>query len=263
MPEDIYKQDRFYVDLRNDEIIWMYHNPDAFSGDQFVRNRFGVDLLNEAIEKCPIGPDSGFEAYPVYDYIESNCRQYLSDVGSAEYGDDIMLFQTDPVAIALTQTTLDKLQLLFKAKELIDEYSIHEFGDPADYSDLSRVGIAYTTTEDDRHEIQAYANLTDHRTEIWINGENVANQEAASLKDYVEKQLPYLCFDDLVYVPDWVIDRLDQTGPFRPDLEYMQFEAWGDVHELCIEPDTIRAATAFSFSCMRNAETANWNRTPL
>ena len=146
-----------------------------------------------------------------------------------------MLFQTDPVAIALTQTTLDKLQLLFKAKELIDEYSIHEFGDPADYSDLSRVGIAYTTTEDDRHEIQAYANLTDHRTEIWINGENVANQEAASLKDYVEKQLPYLCFDDLVYVPDWVIDRLDQTGPFRPDLEYMQFEAWGDVHELCIE----------------------------
>ena len=51
----------------------------------------------------------------------------------------------------------------------------------------------------------------------------------------MEKQLPYLCFDDLVYVPDWVIDRLDQTGPFRPDLEYMQFEAWGDVHELCIE----------------------------
>ncbi len=115
------------------------------------------------------------------------------------------------------------------------QLSIHEFGDPADYSNLSKVGIAYTTTEDDRHEVQAYANLTDHRTEIWIDGENVANQEAASLKDYVEKQLPYLCFDDLVYVPDQVIDRLDQTGPFRPDFEYMQFEAWGDVHELCIE----------------------------
>ena len=37
MPEDIYKQDRFYVDLQNDEIVWLYHNPDAFSGDQFVR----------------------------------------------------------------------------------------------------------------------------------------------------------------------------------------------------------------------------------
>lgn len=117
MPEDIYKQDRFYVDLQNDEIVWLYHNPDAFSGDQFVRNRFGIDFLKEAIEKCPIGPDSGYEAYPVYDYIESNCRQYLSDVGSAEYGDDIMLFQTEPFAIALTQTTLDKLQLLFKAKD--------------------------------------------------------------------------------------------------------------------------------------------------
>lgn len=235
MPEDIYQQDRFYVDLQNDEIIWLHHNPDAFSGDQFVKNCFGIDLLKEAIEKCPIGSDSGYEAYPVYDYIESNCRQYLSDAGEAEYGDDIMLFQTEPVAIALTQTTLDKLQLLFKAKELIDDYSIHEFGEPADFSDPAKIGIAYTTTEDDRHEIQAYANLTDHRTEIWIDGENVANQDAASLKEYVEKQLPYICFDDLVYVSDWVIDRLDQTGPFRPDLEYMQFEAWGAVHELCIE----------------------------
>ena len=45
MPEDIYKQDRFYVDLQNDEIVWLYHNPDAFSGDQFVRNRFGIDFL--------------------------------------------------------------------------------------------------------------------------------------------------------------------------------------------------------------------------
>ena len=175
MPEDIYKQDRFYVDLQNDEIIWLYHNPDAFSGDQFVRNRFGIDLLKEAIEKCPIGPDSGYEAYPVYDYIESSCRQYLSDVGSAEYGDDIILFQTEPFAIALTQTTLDKLQLLFKAKELINDYRISEFGDPAGFSDPAKVGIAYTTTEDDKHEIQVYANLVDFQTEVWLDGENVAN----------------------------------------------------------------------------------------
>ena len=235
MPEDIYKQDRFYVDLQNDEIIWLYHNPDAFSGDQFVRNRFGIDLLKEAIEKCPIGPDSGYEAYPVYDYIESNCRQYLSDVGSAEYGDDIILFQTEPFAIALTQTTLDKLQLLFKAKELINDYSIREFGDPADFSDPAKVGIAYTTTEDDKHEIQVYANLVDFRTEVWLDGENVANLRAESLRDYTENVLPYLDFDEMVAIPDWVIDQFQQTGPYRPDLEYMQFEAWGDVHELCIE----------------------------
>lgn len=235
MPEDIYKQDRFYVDLQNDEIVWLYHNPDAFSGDQFVRNRFGIDLLKEAIEKCPIGPDSGYEAYPVYDYIESNCRQYLSDVGSAEYGDDIMLFQTEPFAIALTQTTLDKLQLLFKAKELINDYSIREFGDPADFSDPAKVGIAYTTTEDDKHEIQAYASLVDFQTEVWLDGENVANLRAESLRDYTENVLPYLDFDEMVAIPDWVIDQFQQTGPYRPDLEYMQFEAWGDTHELCIE----------------------------
>ena len=36
MPENIYDQDRFYVDLETDRVIWMYHNPDAVSGDQFV-----------------------------------------------------------------------------------------------------------------------------------------------------------------------------------------------------------------------------------
>jgi len=235
MPEDIYKQDRFYVNLETDEITWLYHNPDAFSGDQFVRNCFGTDLLKEAIEKCPIGPDSGFEAYPVYEYIESNCRQYLSDVGEPAYGDDIIMFQSRPFSIAQTQSTLDRLTDIFKAKELINQYCRKEFGEPADFSDPAKVGIAYTTTEDSRHEIQVYANLTDYRTEVWLDGENAANQQAESLRECVENQLPYLDFNELVDIPDWVIEEFQQTGPYRPDLQYMQLEAWGEPHEVCIE----------------------------
>ena len=142
MSEDIYRQDRFYVDLQTDQIIWMYHNPDAVSGDQFVSNKFDIDLLRKAIRECPIGPDSGFEAYPVYDYIAENCRQYLSDVGMDAYEADKELFESQPVSIAETQSTLDRLQLMFKAKELIDQYCVEEFGDPADYSDLKKIGIA-------------------------------------------------------------------------------------------------------------------------
>ena len=235
MPEDIYKQDRFYVNLESDEIVWMYHNPDAFSGDQFVSNHFDIDLLKEAIEKCPIGPDSGFEAYPVFEYIESNCRQYSSDVGMEAYGYDIAMFQSKPFSIAQTQSTLNRLTDIFKAKELINQYCRKEFGDPADFSDPSKVGIAYTTTEDDRHEIQVYANLTDFRTEVWLDGENVANQQSESLHDYVENVLPNLDFNELVDIPEWVIEEFQQTGPYRPDLQYMQLEAWGGLHELCIE----------------------------
>ena len=235
MPEDIYQQDRFYVNLESDEIIWLYHNPDAFSGDQFVRNCFDIDLLKEAIEKCPIGPDSGFEAYPVYDYIEANCRQYLSDVGEAAYGDDIIMFQSKPFSIAMTQSTLDRLTDIFKAKDLINQYCRKEFGDPADFSDPSKVGIAYTTTEDGRHEIQVYANLTDCRTEVWIDNENAATRQAESLRDYVENQLPYLDFNELTALPDWVMEMLLEEEPFRPGLQFMQHEAWGKNRELCIE----------------------------
>ena len=166
MPEDIYKQDRFYVNLDQDEIIWMYHNPDAVSGDQFVCNRFGVELLREAIRECPIGPASGFEAYPVYDYIEEHCRQYLTDVGDFLYPLEEEKFKSEPVAIDQGHGTLETLQLLFQAKELIDQYCLEEFGSPADFKDLKKVGLAYTTTEDDKHEIQAYANLIDHQTEV-------------------------------------------------------------------------------------------------
>ena len=80
---------------------------------------------------------------------------------------------------------------------------MEEFGDPADYSDLKKVGIAYTTTEDGRHEIQVYANLADHRTEVYLDGEIIAHQDAESLKDYVENQLSGLNFNELVDIPEF------------------------------------------------------------
>ena len=146
----------------------------AVSGDQFVCNRFGIELLREAIRECPIGPDSGFEAYPVYDYIEEHCRQYLTDVGDFLYPLEEEKFKSEPVAVAQGHGTLETLQLLFQAKELIDQYCVEEFGSPADFKDLKKVGLAYTTTEDDKHEIQAYANLIDHQTEVYLDGEIIS-----------------------------------------------------------------------------------------
>lgn len=235
MADNIYDQDRFYVDLETDRIVWMYHNPDAVSGDQFVRNTFDVDLLRDAIRECPIGPESGFEPTAVYDYLAENCRQYLSDVGIIAYEADKEQFESEPVSIGMGHMTLEKLQLLFKAKELIDEFCVKEYGNPARFTDLKKVGIAYTTTEDDKHEIQAYANLIDHCTEIYLDGELLATQKSESLKDYVENQLPYLDFGELVEVPDWVIDEHLGRGIFRPDLQYMQHEAWGNSYNLCFE----------------------------
>ena len=60
----------------------------------------------------------------------------------------------------LAKSTADALRKNY-GKEIIDEYCLEEFerDEGADYSDLSEVKVAYTTTEDDKHKIQANVNL--------------------------------------------------------------------------------------------------------
>lgn len=80
MPEDIYEQDRFYK-LGSGHFLWMYHNPDANSGDQFVKNHIPIELLKEAIE----GQEDPVD---IFGWIGSECRQYCSDVGDPYFDFD-------------------------------------------------------------------------------------------------------------------------------------------------------------------------------
>ena len=235
MQVDIYKQDRFFMDLQSDRIIWMYHNPDAVSGNQFVSNTFDLELLKEAIEKKPIGADTGFEPYCVFDYIAENCRQYLSDVGMEAYNADKERFESTPISVGMTHSTLDRLTLMFAAKKYIDDYCKKEFDSYADFSDLKRIGIGYTTTEDGKHELQAYANLIDYQTEVYLDGRLITTGHSESLKDYVENRLRHLDFSELFDIPDWVIDGA--VNPFEK-VKMMHFKLYGFDYDVCIEVGT-------------------------
>lgn len=102
MPEDIYEQDRFYK-LGSEHFLWMYHNPDAVSGDQFVKNHFNVDLLKKAIE-CQENP------VDIFGWIGSECRQYCSDVGDPCYDFDKGWFEKiQPFSIGCTWDTINKM----------------------------------------------------------------------------------------------------------------------------------------------------------
>ena len=96
--------------------------------------------------------------------------------------------------------------LVNRAQELIGEYMNAEFGsDDKPYElpdDLSSVSLAYTTTEDELHEITADANLIDFRIETKIDEKVVRVEQYDSLQDMVENGLDGLRFDDLVYVSD-------------------------------------------------------------
>ena len=111
--------------------------------------------------------------------------------------------------IAESETLFDK------AKALIDEYCREEFEreEGADYSDLSAVEVAYTTTEDEKHEIQAKVNIVNFSIGTFVDGTLVRTEQYDSLAQLVENGLPGLSFDDLVYVSD------EELAPFYAKTE--------------------------------------------
>ncbi len=66
--------------LNNDarEVLWVYFNPDSTEGGQFVENRVSYNLILEA------EPQSE-NYFQFFDYIESNCSQYLIDIDTQEF----------------------------------------------------------------------------------------------------------------------------------------------------------------------------------
>ena len=113
----------------------------------------------------------------------------------------------------LTDTALDK------AKQIIDNFCREEYQqeDGADYTDLANVGVAYTTTEDDKHEIQARVNLVDFRIETLADGKVVRSEQYASLEELTEKGLQALSFDDLVYLSEEELAQVE--APLAPAWE--------------------------------------------
>ena len=102
---------------------------------------------------------------------------------------------------------------LDKAKHLIDDFCREEYQreDGADYTDLADVGVAYTTTEDDKHEIQARVNLVDFRIETLADGKVVRSEQYSSIEELTEKGLQALSFDDLVYLSEEELAQVEAT----------------------------------------------------
>ncbi len=113
----------------------------------------------------------------------------------------------------LTDTALNK------AKQIIDDFCREEYQqeDGADYTDLANVGVAYTTTEDDKHEIQARVNLVDFRIETLADGKVVRSEQYDSLEELTDKGLQALSFDDLVYLSEEELAQVD--APLAPAWE--------------------------------------------
>lgn len=123
--------------------------------------------------------------------------------------------------------------LMNKAQELVAFYMDAEFGEDEEYKlpdDLSEINLAYTTTEDEQHEITANLNLVDFRIQTKVDGQVVRTEQYSSLQDIVENGLDGMLFDDLVYVSD------EELAPFYADHDELDD----------VDPAEIRARLAES-----------------
>ncbi len=110
-----------------------------------------------------------------------------------------------PVEIMDYQRTFETP--LDRAKYLINDFCEAEYRDGADFSDLHNVGLAYTTLTDDELTVQVTADLVDFKITYEFDGEVYSTEQYDSIEDMIENSLTGLDFNELVSVPDEVIDR--------------------------------------------------------
>lgn len=125
--------------------------------------------------------------------------QWWKDLGNVLYYQEKLIQKAEIQDIIYE---LDQIDLLQKAKEIIDAYTMEEFQEHADFSDLEKIGVAYTTTEMEGLEVQVYIDLIHYRVIQKVGSVEKSNVQYKSLQDLITKELELLSFDDLVYVDE-------------------------------------------------------------
>ena len=105
-------------------------------------------------------------------------------------------------------------ELLEKAKDLINEFCEDEYNEPADFSDLGNVGLAYTTITDEKIPIQVNADLVNFRIERYLNGEFLERRQYKSLEELIQNELEELVFDNLISASE---EELESIHIFNGD----------------------------------------------
>lgn len=117
------------------------------------------------------------------------------------------------------------------AKQHIADYYDREFGELAEFSDLSNISLAYTTDEEHDLPIQVYADLEQYKLIFEYDGNVVRDEQYNSLAEMNENALSVLDFNDLVSLSDDEIASVIPTKasdlPFKvgDDIEF-QGKEW-------------------------------------
>ena len=108
--------------------------------------------------------------------------------------------------------------VLTHAKNLIREFCQEEYDSEPDFSDLSKIGIAYTHATDEDIPIQVNVDLVGYRVERYLGEVLIDERQYESLKDLTETELEALDFSELVSVTDEELEHYHSKAEERPAL---------------------------------------------
>ena len=131
--------------------------------------------------------------------------RYLTDKEKEHY--------TPPVPI-----TVEPDATLTHAKNLIRDFCLEEYDSEPDFSNLSKIGIAYTNATDEEIPIQVNVDLVGYRVERYLGDILVDERQYEGLEDLTETELEALDFSELVSVTDEELAHYHSKAEERPAL---------------------------------------------
>ena len=131
--------------------------------------------------------------------------RYLTDKEKEHY--------TPPVPI-----TVEPDATLTHAKNLIRDFCLEEYDSEPDFSDLSKIGIAYTHATDEDIPIQVNVDLVGYRVERYLGEVLIDERQYESLEELTETELEALDFSELVSVTDEELEHYHSKVEERPAL---------------------------------------------
>ena len=180
------------------------HSHDFLDGSRGFVNH---DWKGLEFERYPDHQKTTLKWTQVEQYIDLMIQsdRYLTDKEKEHY--------TPPAPVnAEPDTTLTH------AKNLIREFCQEEYDSEPDFSDLTKIGIAYTNATDEEIPIQVNVDLVGYRVERYLGEVLIDERQYESLEDLTETELEALDFSELVSVTDEELEHYHSKADERPAL---------------------------------------------
>ena len=180
------------------------HSHDFLDGSRGFVNH---DWKGLEFERYPDHQKTTLKWTQVKQYIDLMIQsdRYLTDKEKEHY--------TPPAPVnAEPDTTLTH------AKNLIREFCQEEYDSEPDFSDLTKIGIAYTNATDEEIPIQVNVDLVGYRVERYLGEVLIDERQYESLEDLTETELEALDFSELVSVTDEELEHYHSKAEERPAL---------------------------------------------